>query len=78
MFCAQLSSQLLLQCQPPTLELRNDIKNFESYPWGIDVFKELLRELGGYKGTLLAIREAMAMSAREAKLELVVLHIPTI
>lgn len=46
---------------PQHLSSVEDIDNFESYSWGIDLHEELLRALAGaYKGNLNAITESTA------------------
>lgn len=56
---------------PRELSFVDDIKSFESYPWGLDVYEKLLRELGLWKGNLIAIKNLMAVAWGEKKPKLV-------
>lgn len=45
------------------------IKKTETYPLGIHVFEEILRELNIYKGSMITIRELKKENAVQDKVE---------
>lgn len=55
---------------PQHLSFVDDIEHFKTYTWGMDVYRELLRELGLCNVFLIDIREAMVVVRGEGKPEL--------
>lgn len=41
--------------EPRHLSFVDDTKNFKTYPWGIDVLEEILREHNIYKESMITI-----------------------
>lgn len=68
-YCAERSSKLsLYNVNPFQLSFINDMENFGKYFWGINVYKNILRELDMCKGSPIAIREVHATQGERGSL----------